>query len=85
MPAYDYECADCGHVFEELVLKRGRDEPDQCPECHAKADKLRQLPGAPSARVKPGLAGGGGWDRQGDTWIKSHRGGHSTRYGDGIG
>lgn len=85
MPAYDYECAECGHVFEELVLKRGRDEPTECPKCKAEADKLRQLPCAPSTRTRPGLAGGRGYERQGDTWIKSYRGKNSTRYGEGLG
>jgi putative FmdB family regulatory protein len=32
MPLYEYQCPDCGHVFERLVLARSA-EPPKCPEC----------------------------------------------------
>ncbi|WP_291325807.1 zinc ribbon domain-containing protein [Desulfovibrio sp. UCD-KL4C] len=31
MPIYEFKCADCGKVFEELVFNR--DECPPCPEC----------------------------------------------------
>lgn len=30
MPIHDFDCADCGHAFEELIL--GSEVPE-CPEC----------------------------------------------------
>lgn len=32
MPIHDFDCADCGHVFEELVLGS---ESVECPECNS--------------------------------------------------
>lgn len=53
MPIYEYECRDCGHVFDALqkmsdaVLK-------ECPDCGK--PELRKLLSAPNFRLK-----GGGW------------------------
>ncbi len=30
MPIYDFDCASCGHTFEELIL--GSEAPE-CPKC----------------------------------------------------
>ena len=53
MPIYDYECKNCGHVFD--VLQKMSDDPlTECPEC-GKPD-LRKLLSAPNFHLK-----GGGW------------------------
>ena len=43
MPLYEYECPDCQHEFEKLVLA---EEPDECPACHGK--KLQRLLSVPA-------------------------------------
>jgi putative FmdB family regulatory protein len=35
MPLYEYQCAQCGHVFESLVRKAG-EKPSACPQCGSK-------------------------------------------------
>ena len=32
MPFFDYECKDCGYVFDKLV-PAGEDETAECPIC----------------------------------------------------
>lgn len=32
MPIYEYQCDECGHMFEKLK-KRSDPEPQECPEC----------------------------------------------------
>lgn len=40
MPTYDYQCDQCGHIFE--TIQAMRDDPlKDCPECHTPA--LRRL------------------------------------------
>jgi putative FmdB family regulatory protein len=39
MPIYEYECSDCGHQFEALILPKTRGTA--CPECKSK--KLERL------------------------------------------
>jgi putative FmdB family regulatory protein len=34
MPIYEYQCDECGHVFEEMK-KRTAPPPSECPECGA--------------------------------------------------
>ena len=34
MPIYQYQCDECGHLFEKL-MKLSDPEPSQCPECGA--------------------------------------------------
>ena len=53
MPIYEYECRDCGHVFDALQ-KMSDDVLRDCPDC-GKAE-LRKLLSAPNFRLK-----GGGW------------------------
>jgi len=51
MPTYEYECAACGHRFEEFQMIS--DKPLRtCPEC--KRRKLRRLIGAGSAVIFKG-------------------------------
>jgi len=53
MPIYEYQCKECGHVFD--ALQKMSDEPlKDCPDCSKPA--LRKLLSAPNFRLK-----GGGW------------------------
>jgi len=53
MPIYEYQCRDCGHVFD--ALQKMSDEPlRDCPDCGEAG--LRKLLSAPNFRLK-----GGGW------------------------
>ena len=53
MPIYEYECGDCGHVFD--ALQKMSDKPlTDCPDCGKPG--LRKLLSAPNFRLK-----GGGW------------------------
>jgi putative FmdB family regulatory protein len=40
MPIYEYECRQCGHQFEVLVLRSSNTTP-ACPEC--KGQELERL------------------------------------------
>ncbi|MGB9606494.1 MAG: FmdB family zinc ribbon protein [Bryobacteraceae bacterium] len=33
MPLYEYQCAECGEVFELLRRADEADEPAECPRC----------------------------------------------------
>lgn len=53
MPIYEYECGECGHVFE--TLQRISEAPlTECPACGKPA--LKKLVSAAAFRLK-----GGGW------------------------
>jgi len=53
MPIYEYECRECGHVFD--ALQKMSDDPlNDCPDCGK--PELRKLLSAPNFRLK-----GGGW------------------------
>ena len=53
MPIYEYQCTECGHVFD--ALQKMSDAPlTDCPDCGAAG--LRKLLSAPNFRLK-----GGGW------------------------
>lgn len=58
MPTYEYECEDCGKVWEtEQSIKS---EPEStCPEC-LKVSKKRLISGGTSFQLR-----GGGWSAQG--------------------
>ena len=53
MPVYDYQCDECGHVFE-VTKKRSEPNPSECPQCGA-ADPRRTI-SATSFQLK-----GSGW------------------------
>jgi len=53
MPIFDYECSECGHVFEAMQ-KISDPVLTDCPECGKSA--LKKLVSAPNFRLK-----GGGW------------------------
>lgn len=53
MPIYEYQCKECGHVFD--ALQKMSDSPLlDCPACNK--PELRKLLSAPNFRLK-----GGGW------------------------
>jgi putative FmdB family regulatory protein len=54
MPIYDYECTDCGCVFERIVDKAGK--PPPCPDCGG--GQTRKLMAAPAIYVKTDRATG---------------------------
>ena len=60
MPIFEYQCKQCGHCFEQLVLNEK--EPERaCPRCGAaKAEKLMScvnaLGGGKSAFCAPGTS-----------------------------
>ena len=40
MPIFEFECLECGAIFEKLVKKAVEDEQIVCPECgRRKADQ----------------------------------------------
>ena len=54
MPIYEYKCATCGHVFEDMVLSSKDPGPQACPKC---ADaKIERLISGTNFQLK-----GGGW------------------------
>jgi putative FmdB family regulatory protein len=53
MPIYEFECAECGNRFEEL-LSAGA-EGSACPECGARA-RRRLSPVSPPSRQPRGAA-----------------------------
>ncbi|MGQ9684457.1 MAG: FmdB family zinc ribbon protein [Anaerolineae bacterium] len=42
MPTYDYQCRDCGHVFEVFATFKQKEAglQPECPQCHS--DKTQQ-------------------------------------------
>ncbi|HEX7935228.1 MAG TPA: zinc ribbon domain-containing protein [Paraburkholderia sp.] len=69
MPAYDYECTECGS-FETLRRIAERDEPAPCPQCGKTAQRV--VVGAPAL-------GGGSPDarEEAGSYGMRHRGGCS--------
>ena len=35
MPIYEFRCTECGHVFEELVMRASDQQDLTCPRCSA--------------------------------------------------
>jgi len=53
MPIYEYQCGECGHLFD--ALQKMSDDPlSDCPDCGK--PELRKLMSAPNFRLK-----GSGW------------------------
>jgi len=36
MPIYEYECKDCGEVFEKIQPARAKKKGAACPKCNGK-------------------------------------------------
>ena len=71
MPIYEYECKNCGHVFD--VLQKMSDDPlTECPECGQ--PDLRKLLSAPNFHLK-----GKGW-RKTDADQKSQKPAQRPRF-----
>lgn len=55
MPMYEFQCAQCGHCFEEIASINAETEP--CPQCNADAPRLLSAPnlktGAAPFKVGP--------------------------------
>ena len=54
MPIYEFECLQCGHVFDRLQ-KIADPNPSHCPDCAVEGEVQRRVT-APSFRLA-----GGGW------------------------
>ncbi len=67
MPIYEFQCRQCGHIYETLVMS-GDKEPVCCPKCKGRhADRLISRPGSVTKSDSPGPrsssagCGGGGF------------------------
>ncbi len=40
MPIYEYECKDCGYVFERLILHLKNSTHRRCPNCGQLAKRI---------------------------------------------
>jgi len=49
MPMYDYECPNCGSIFEWIVFGGGS-PPPPCPRCGR--EQTRKLMAAPAVHIK---------------------------------
>jgi putative FmdB family regulatory protein len=41
MPIYEYQCADCGESFEELILSISKEVKVRCPKCESQSVKKK--------------------------------------------
>ena len=57
MPIYEYECASCEQVFEELILRRSDEDDLACPRCAT--PHPRRVLSAPALHGAGGGEGGG--------------------------
>jgi len=57
MPIYEYECKECSHCFEVLLLFTN-DPPPQCPECRSK--DVAKLISSSTMRKREEYTGAGG-------------------------
>lgn len=57
-PIYEYECANCGHEYEELSKIENR-EVSECPECGG--EEVVILPSVPSTPSGLSTPGPGHW------------------------
>jgi putative FmdB family regulatory protein len=62
MPLYEFRCTGCGHVFEELILRRGDLEEVVCPACQAK--ETEQLLSSFASGTSSSDGGGGSGQRR---------------------
>jgi putative FmdB family regulatory protein len=59
MPIYEFECLECGAIFEKLVMKAGTAAEVACPKCGA--HKLEEkLSAFSSGAAKGGASGSSG-------------------------
>ncbi|WP_462324531.1 FmdB family zinc ribbon protein [Desulfoplanes sp.] len=76
MPIYEFECAQCKHQFEEVVL--AQDEPVTCPECGSQEVKKLLSSGSfvTGGPVVLGKAGSGAITTRGTSPCAACRGGN---------
>lgn len=77
MPIYDYECTDCGSVFEWIVDRGGN--PPPCPSCGGR--QTRKLMAAPAVHIKTDRAAAGIEKRVKD-YLKDGKVSDATRFAD---
>ena len=77
MPIYEYECPDCGFVFEMIVDRRGKSPP--CPHCGSAETK--KLIAAPSVHIGEDRATGRIAKRVKD-YLKDGKVSDATRFAD---
>lgn len=53
MPIYEFNCSECGHVFEELVFRAAEVKELECPKCGAAKVKQQMSTFAISAPSAP--------------------------------
>lgn len=58
MPIFEFECLNCGMIFEKLVKKADGDEPIACPSCGG--EKVEQRVSRFAASGTSQCAPGGG-------------------------
>lgn len=67
MPLRDFECDECGEVFEALIMKASEIKDQECPKCQSKNLSTHlsypanyTIEGNNSASIRPKRMGGGG-------------------------
>mgnify|MGYP005840594437 CR=1 FL=1 len=63
MPIYEYECSQCGHCFERLMLAGDKNRDLRCPACGAPQIRKRVSCAANLSAASGGLCGSGGGSR----------------------
>ncbi len=60
MPIYEYQCASCGHAFEQFIIGDEKSESRTCPKCgKAEATKVFSSFSAGCGGNESGGCGGG--------------------------
>jgi putative FmdB family regulatory protein len=60
MPIYEYACAPCGKVFEELIVRRSDESEVRCPTCQGGAvTRVMSRPAQAGSGARGGPAPGG--------------------------
>jgi putative FmdB family regulatory protein len=57
MPMYEYRCADCGRLYEQLRRMSDAEKDLRCPHCDS--EDVRRLTSACAVRSTGGSGGGG--------------------------
>jgi putative FmdB family regulatory protein len=58
MPIFEYNCLNCGHIFEVMVQRGGSGSKPSCPEC-GQTDLERLWSPISDGRGKSGSCGDG--------------------------
>jgi putative FmdB family regulatory protein len=62
MPMYEFRCASCGHVFEELIFRQSEVDELQCPKCGVQniTKLMSSFSAGSSSQSAGGSSAGGG-------------------------